>query len=405
MFQKNIPIINVDFYSPEVIADPYPHYERIRSAGRIVLNEIFAPSFFAPGNRTWMVTGYDDANAILTDTVHFSNKSEMQIAFFGAPTMMFVDEPDHARLRRPVAHAFSSRTVAQLESRVAVIVDELLQSLTKSSRPFDLVNDFAQKIPMIVTTEMFGVSLERREEFAHWAEVAMTSQSQGGDAAFGAKRLAAHQALAAHFQEEITRHRREPSDDLMSQLLAAGDEEKMTDAEVLAACILLLAAGLETTGLGIALSLVILGQSADHRRQLVKDPSLVPAAFDEIMRCYGIAPLVPRVVKESIEIDGIEMAVGDSVSVLTAAANRDPARFDNPQFLDFTRKSNRHLGFSHGSHICLGAQLARLEANIALRGLLAAISEFTVTDVDFGPHFAVRGPRKAMLEPIRQRVH
>ncbi|HEY8524579.1 MAG TPA: cytochrome P450 [Acidimicrobiales bacterium] len=401
--------LDVDFFDPAAIADPFPLYEQVRAAGRVVWNDHLSG---------WMVTGFDDCAAVLTDDggrFGVMNGDPEVTPWFEAPTMISVDGATHRRLRGCLSPLFTRRAVARWEQRVGEVVDRLLAPLAAGDDGFDLIADFTM-IPTIIVAEMLGVPEERHADFRQWSNTIVTNLSYGHeDAEARATLRQASAELNQYLREEIERHRREQPDDLLTAMLrmagdgtgghggttvtGTGTDAPAMDAdEVRAAAVLLLIAGYDTTAKLLANALVALELHPDQRRLLVERPELVPAAIEEVLRWRGTVQAIPRVATADTVLGDTRIAAGEPVYALIAAANRDPDRWADPARFDVRREAKAHYGFGYGPHLCLGAPLARLEAKVAIERLLRTAPEYRLRDVELGPSFFVRGPERGFLD-------
>lgn len=204
--------------------------------------------------------------------------------------------------------------------------------------------------------------------------------------------------LKLYLEEELEQHRRAPSDDLLSSMLQLPSELRMSDAEIRSTISVLLLAGYDTTAKLMSNCLVVLERHPDQRRLVVDDPTLIPAAIEEVLRWCGVLHGVLRTVEEDTDLCGTTVAKGQMVCTMPAAANRDPDRWPDPLRFDIRREQKPHLGFGHGHHLCIGAPLARLETKIALDRLLRLAPEYSLRDVDYGKAWFVRGPERGMFQ-------
>ncbi|ORA19479.1 cytochrome P450 [Mycobacterium arosiense] len=379
------PQLDVDFRDPALAVDPFPMLEEIRAAGRVVWNG---------SAHAWMVPGYDDCTAVLTDThtVQFSVPGALRpdvYFWFEAPAISITEGADHRRLRGPMARHFAATSMQRdWEPRVRGIVDQLLRPLVDGRDHFD-IDDFT-RIPVIVVAELLGVPEDRHDDFRRWSNVLV------GNVAFGNEAPEAHRAMEAvvaeaknYLSEEIARHRRERPDDLLTVMVDVAD---WSDAEIRAVALNLLLAGYDTTAKLLGLALVALEQHPAQRRQLVEDPSLIPSAVEEVLRWQSPTQAIVRVVVRDTELAGTRFEKGDVIYAMLGAANRDPSRWPDPQRFDIGRELKAHLAFTTGRHVCIGAALARLEARVALEALLATAPEYRLHDIDYGDAFFARGP-------------
>lgn len=396
--------MQINFFDPAVIADPLPHYEELKRHGDIVRNDLFG---------AWMVVSHADALSILKRPASFSSTGIAQMAtdrvdaFGGAPTMLFSDPPDHERLRGVVQKAFTPRAVSELEPRVREIVDELLAPLRDGER-FDVIGQLAYPLPVIVIAEMLGVSVGDRDLFRKWSDALINgiNESAGFEEQEKAKQAAAD--LRDYFAAEIADRRARPRDDLVTGMVQANGDGTMSDEELLASCVLMLVAGNETTTKFIGNAARYLAENPGARANLAGDPSLLPRAFEELVRLVGPAQATMRVALEDLEVAGSQVTQGEMLFVMLGAANRDPRVFPDPDRIVLDRWPNAHLGFGHGIHFCIGASTARLESRIAFDELLRAAPEFQLAvepgELHYAPSFFLRGLEALPIEPTARPV-
>jgi cytochrome P450 len=387
------PQLDVNFFDPAVIADPYPDFERTRAAGRVVWNDIV---------RGWMVTGFEDCSTVLTDNERFVSHSDPDVLpWFEAPTMISVDGPAHRRLRSCVAPLFTRGATERWEARVVAVVEQLLAPIAAGETAFDLIADFTM-VPTIVVAEMLGVPRGRHDDFRSWSSTIVNNLSFGHEDPAARELLAkASVDLNGYLREEIERHRATRPDDLLTAMIDASEAGAMDRDELRAAAVLLLAAGYDTTAKVLSGALVAFAAHPEQRALLVADPGLVPAAIEEVLRWRSPVQAIPRRAVGDTELGDVAIAAGDPVFALTAAANRDPARWADPERFDIHRTRQTHFGFGYGPHLCLGAPLARLEARVALQSLLRLAPEYRLRDVELGPSFFVSGPERGILDVAR----
>ena len=355
--------------------DPYPFYAALRARGQVHRSRLL---------NAWMFTRHGDVDAIMRDHRHFGSDprrgtlSPRQMAMLPPPdefTMLFLDPPDHTRLRALVNKAFTPRAVNALEPQIRGIMGGLLDGIGDPVG-FDLMPAVAQPLPVIVIAEMLGVPPEDREQFKTWsAQRARLLEPSIGrrEREAGA---AASRAFDAYFRKIIEARRADPRDDILSALVQAEDEgERLTERETLNMLRLLLIAGNETTTNLIGNGVLALLRSPDQLRRLRDDPALIPSAVEELLRFDSPVQTDFRRVLEDCEVNGFPVRKRDNVVLLIGAANRDPGAFDDPDRLDVGRDQGPHLSFGRGIHHCLGAPLARLEGRIALEMLLERFAE------------------------------
>ena len=355
-------------FLPEFIENPFPIYHRLRSEDPV--HE--SPMGF------WVLTRYDDVAGMLRDA-RFGRKGfdTLLQARFGEAgfdlSMLFRDPPDHTRLRALVSKAFTPRVVEEMRGRIQEIVDALLDRAQDVGR-MDVIADLAYPLPLIVICEMLGVPTENRDLFRRWSvdiarsldAIALPTEPEVIE-----RGTAARHALADYFRGLIAERRRRPKADLLSDLIAAEEQgDKLTEGELMATVLLLFVAGHETTVNLIGNGTLALLRHPVELRALRADPGLIGSAVEELLRYDGPVQRTGRMPNTDVALGGRTIPKGALVLGLIGAANRDPAHFPDPDRLDITRGDNRHLAFGWGIHFCLGAPLARLEAQIAILALV-----------------------------------
>ncbi len=358
--------------SARVRQDPYPTYARLRARSPVHRSRLL---------NAWVFTRYADVEAILRDHRRFSNVPTSRRASrrqqFVPPradwTMLFLDPPEHTRLRALVNQAFTPRAVNALEPHIRTVVGELLDAVDPAG--FDLMTALAYPLPVIVIAEMLGVPPEDRARFKRWSDDRAGLLEPILGAEEQARAAAAGEALDAYFMPVIRARRREPRDDIVSALTQAEEEgDALTEREMLLMLRLLLVAGNETTTNLIGNGVLALLRHPEQLALLREDPTRIPAAVEELLRFDTPVQLDIRGVREDCEMNGHPLRRGDGAILAIGAANRDPAVFDDPDRLDIGRSSGSNLSFGRGVHHCLGAPLARLEGRIALEVLLERFS-------------------------------
>ncbi|WP_433514142.1 cytochrome P450 [Nonomuraea sp. CA-143628] len=330
---------------------------------------------YADGHLGWLATGHAAARAVLGDP-RFSNRPEhmhppipsrtelMKKSDFRIPPGFFLrmDPPEHTRYRRLLTGQFTVRRIKALEPRIAEITQACLDALAAGGPPADLVDHFALPLPSLVICELLGIPYEDRARFQDDTKKLLDLTLGGQDAA------AALGRVFAYLGELIGRKRAEPADDLLSGLIGTGE---LNDEELTGVAFLLLSAGHETTANMIGLSTYALLTHPAQLALMRDDPSAADNGVEELLRFLSIIHIGPiRTALEDVEIDGHPIKAGETVTVHTPVANRDPARYPGGGRLDLTRPAGGHLAFGHGIHQCLGQQLARAELRIALPALL-----------------------------------
>jgi cytochrome P450 len=399
----------IGLFNPYLAAnrrDPYPAYARLRERGGV---------YRAPIG-LYVASRYADVAALLRDGRFTANRSSVGVfrllrwANRRAPdfvnlvdrSLINLDGDDHARIRALVNKAFTPRRVAALRGRIEELVDELLTAAALRS-DFELVRDLAHPLPVIVIAELLGVPSGDRDAFRAWSKgVAQLVDPLNGQRGLGEARDAAT-ALAGYFRTMLARRRAEPRDDLLSAMISAEQDGRVLgEGDLLALCTLLLAAGHETTTNLIGNAVVALLRFPGQCERLRAEPALLPGAVDEFLRFDSPVQFTDRVATEDVELGGARIPRGRPIVALIGAANHDSAQFAAPELLDVGRADNRHLAFGAGPHFCLGAPLARLEAELAVGGLLRRFPALRgdVSAVPMRASVLLRGP---LALPLRVR--
>ncbi len=369
--------IEFDPTRPEVMADPYPIYQRLRAED---------PVHWCPPLRGWVVTRYDDVRMAQRDARFSADRAtpfadqrardeQPDAARMGhllAKWVVFNDPPRHTVLRRLMLDAFTPRAIEALRGRITEIVDDLLRSA--DGRPdIDLIGDFAYPLPATVIAHILGVPDQDIDRFRAWSDDLATVVGVSFAVPDRYQRGARALAELNQYFHEIVAERRARGDKgaLVDALINAHDEDgSLSSEELVGNCVVLLFAGHETTTNLIGNGMVLLLERPDQLKKLRANPDLMSTAVEEILRYESPAHAVMRLAAEDFELRGKQIKKGDRTFLMLAAANRDPDHFEDPERFDITRDPNRHLSFGYGLHFCIGAQLARVEGEIALRRLL-----------------------------------
>jgi cytochrome P450 len=375
--------------------DPHPVYARLRRE---------APVFWCADGQFWALSRYEDVRRVGHDTTLFSSRRGTLLTDGlardaggphapGARHLMRSDPPDHTMLRRIVSRSFTPRMIASLEERARVITRDLLDQVDGAAVT-DVVAALSAPLTTFVIAELMGVPRERWAEFWTWTDSAIAQV----DAGRGDPVHAGHVGdLMTFFGELLDQRRRQPADDIVSDLVAGElPGEPLTELDLLTYCKFLLVAGTETTRNLISSGIALLSEFPDQRRLLIGVPELLPAAVEEMLRVVSPVLAFCRTATADTEIRGQRIAAGDYVALLYASANRDEDIWPDPDRFDVTRPQPRpHVAFGFGAHVCLGANLARMEARVLFEELLRAFPDFQVT----GP--AVRG-RSTLVAIVEQ---
>ena len=355
---------------PEFHSNPYPFYHRLRSEDPVHQTE----------TGFWVVTRYPDVVTVLRDP-RFGREEfgPLVSAIYGEDServprpMVFRDPPAHTRLRSLVSKAFTSRVVQGMRPHIQEIVDRLLDRV-QDARAMDVISDLAYPLPVTVICEMLGVPEGDRDTMRRWSDdIARSLDALGlpSDREIVRRGRAARHALGEYFRALLPERRRNPRADLLSLLLAAEESgDKLSEDELLATCVLIFIAGHETTVNLLGNGLLALLQHPDQLSQLRADPALLPGAVEELLRYDSPVQRTARVTNSEVELRGKTIPRHALVVAAIGAANRDPERFAEPDRLDLARRDKDHIAFGFGIHFCLGAPLARIEAQVALGTLL-----------------------------------
>ena len=368
--------------SSRLVQNPYPFYAELRARDPVHRSRLM---------NAWVFTRHADVDAVLRDHRRFSSDprkgvlSRRQRAALPAPddyTMLFLDPPDHTRLRALVNKAFTPKVVAALEPRIRAIVAGLLDDIADPAG-FDLMAALAQPLPVIVIAEMLGVPPEDRARFKVWSD----QRARLLEPTIGARERAvaaeAAKAFDAYFRPIIAERRAVPRDDIVSALAQAEEEgDKLSEREMLTMLRLLLVAGNETTTNLIGNGVLALLRHPDQLARLRDDPGAIPTAVEELLRFDSPVQTDFRRPLADCDVNGFPLQQGQNMVLLLGAANRDPAVFENPDRLDVGRGAagRGHLSFGRGIHHCLGAPLARLEGRVALEMLLERFPSLRLRD-------------------------
>ncbi|SEP52817.1 cytochrome P450 [Amycolatopsis saalfeldensis] len=386
--------------STEPLAYPFNEEEGL------ALNEAYAAAREADGmvrvrmphgEDSWLATRYADARLVLGDR-RFSramaeHKDEPRMAAHRRTGgILMMDPPDHTRLRTLVAKAFTMRRVELLRPRVAELAQGLVEDMKAAGQPADLVDLYALPIPVAVICELLGVPAADRPRFRVWSDAALTTS---GLTAEEAERN--REELRAYMAGLIAEHRAEPQDDLMSALISARDEkDRLSELELVDMCVGILVAGHETTASQIPNFVYALLDEPGQWARLCAEPELIPSAVEELLRFVplGAGAGFARYATEDVQVGDVLVRAGEPVLVAMGAANRDRLQFTDAEGLVLAREDNRHLGFGHGVHHCLGAPLARLELQEALKALTREMPGLRVAgDIVWKTQMLVRGAR------------
>ncbi|MDQ0953278.1 cytochrome P450 [Streptomyces phaeochromogenes] len=391
-----------DLLTDGLLTHPYAVYDRLRDTAPV--HRVTGPD----GSPAWLVTRYDDVREALADPLLSLDKRHALpggYKGFALPpaldaNLLNMDPPDHTRIRRLVGRAFTTRRVEQLRAPIRRTADRLLDALGTNGGPHgstDLIAAYAAPLPITVICDLLGVPHEHRRDFRAWTDALVAPDP--------AKPQAAKEAVVAmlgFFTQLLADKRKEPADDLLSDLIAVRDESdsagngRLTEDELMSLAFLILFAGYENTVQLIGTAVLALLQHPGQLAALRADPTRLPAAVEEFVRYDGPALLaIRRFPREDVTIGDVTVPAGETVLLSLAAANRDPRRFPHADRFDLGRDATGHLALGHGIHYCLGAPLARLETEIALAALLERLPDLQLDgdpgDLRWRPSLRARG--------------
>lgn len=393
---------------PDVVRCPYPAYSAQRAADPVAFNDRLGG---------WIVTRHEDILAVLRDTTKFSNRlasgpssvsgiaqkiledqsmpertreqAARRIELSKARVLLFSDPPLHKRQRSLVQAGFTPRRVAEMHGAVEALATELIDQFDVD-KPFDIVPAFSTPIPMTVIATLLGVPPSKMQTFKGWSNAftrGVGSLDQNADAII--EIFDEVDAFYDYFTEELETRRTNPVDDLLSDLLAArlDGEEPLTLPELLQMLVQFLVAGNETTTNLLTTAVWRLASDQDLQQQLRADSDLIPTFVEEVLRLEAPVQGIWRVTNEALNIGETAVPADSLVYLVTGSANHDPDAFENPDELNLENKRARHLSFGRGEHACLGMNLAKLEAKIALEALLVRCRNIRLTNPDINPEF------------------
>lgn len=394
--------------SKAFLRDPYPLLTRLRKE---------EPVYWSDAMGGWLLTRYDDVMVAFKDHADFSNEGRLLKAVEHVPKekrrrlrafehhyssrgLLHSDPPAHTRFRSLVRDPFAPKLVERWRSVVESVVADLLNGV-RASNTVDVIHDLARPLPAAVLAEILGLPREKRASMVGWSDDVLAFQ--GLNRPTLAQLLRAQRAIVAlrrDLGELVLARRQNPSDDLLSALATSSiDGDALSDGEVLNTAVTLMVAGHETTRSLIGNAAYLFMSRPALWQSLRSDEELLRPALEEALRLESPVARQPRLMTADVEIDGKTLRRGEVVFQMLNAANRDPAHFSDPDRFDLTRADNRHIAFGYGIHFCIGANLARLEASIALRALLERLPNPRL--IDKTPQWATDKPNSRMLASLR----
>lgn len=384
-------------FSKEFTKNPYPAYAKMRK------DEPVHKMRFPDGQLGWLITRYEDAVEIMKDPRVIKDVSKlfggnMDSGSVFMHNMLFSDPPDHKRLRGLVQKAFTPQMISGMRGRIQEITDDLLDEAAKGTR-MNLIDDFAFPLPIIVISEILGIPTEDRDKFRIWSN----SLIEGSNGEHAAEMFQHVNEFIQYLSEWFEKVRKNPSEDLISQLILAEDEgDQLTERELYGVVTLLIIAGHETTVNLIGNSILALLEHPDQFDLLKEHPDRIHQAIEETLRFNGPVEFsTSRWANEDMEFRGQMIKRGELIIISLNSANHDPEVFENPDLFDISREKSPHLAFGKGIHLCLGAPLARLEGEIAITSLMQRFPEMNLAvgkdELEWRPGMIVRGVKEIPL--------
>jgi pimeloyl-[acyl-carrier protein] synthase len=386
-------------FDPAVLADPYPLYRRLREQDPVHWDAFL---------HAWVVTQYPDVITVLHRFSADRIRTPEQLSSMGCDglnpiarmmmnQLLFMDAPSHTRLRGLAATAFSPRRVESMREHIQEIAGDLVDGiLAKDRGQSDVIADFAEPFPAIVTAEMLGVPVADHGQLKDWsadfAEMLGNLQQNSGQAP---RILRSMEEMTLYFRAAVREKEKHPTEGLISSLISAeAGGTRLTEDEVVANSILTMIGGQETTTNLIGNGILLLLRRPNEMARLTQDLTLIPSAVEEFLRYDSPVQHTARIAPDEVMLGGKQIRKGQTVIPVLAAANRDPGRFPDPDRLDLERTDNRHLAFGWASHFCFGASLARMEGQIAFEALLGRLPELALedgTEVEWRENLGLRG--------------
>jgi pimeloyl-[acyl-carrier protein] synthase len=371
----------VRLLEPEVLANPYPLYRKLRSEDPVHWDRFL---------HTWVVTRYPDVLNVLHSFSADRTPSPEQLTAMGlsgmnaiakvmVKQMLFMDAPAHTRLRGLASVAFTPQKVRVLKGHIQQIADDLLDRVQARGQ-IDMIADFAAPLPAIVTAEMLGVPTEDHSDLKRWSAdfAEMLGNFQHNPDRIP-RVLESTNNLTNYFQNMIAKMRDNPREGLIHSFMTAElDGDRLSEEEIVANCIVTMVGGQETTTNLIGNGLLTLMRNPEQLARLRDDPALLSSGVEELLRYESPSQHTGRIAREDVEMGGQQIRKGQAVMAIMAAANRDPERFPEPDELILDRADNKHLAFGWSSHFCFGAPLARMEGQIAFETILRRLPNLEV---------------------------
>lgn len=396
-FSENHP--QVDIVSPQFKADPFPFLASLRTSQPVYRTRL------PDKTPVWLITRYEDVAALLKDERFVKNRrtamtrEQLRKMPWVPPmfrplerNMLDLDPPDHTRLRALVHKVFTPNLIGQMRDRIQILADDLLEGVARKGE-MDLINDYALPLPMTIITEILGVPTSDRDKFHKWSKAVVSLSSPHATL----RVIPSVWMFIRYLRGFIKRRRLDPQDDLISALIEAEEAgDKLSEDELLAMVFLLLIAGHETTVNLIGIGMLALMEHPDQMEKLRRNPALIKTAVEELLRYSSpVFMSTERYAREDSRIQGVTIPRGEMTLGVIGSANRDESVFENADEFSIAREPNRHLSFGQGIHFCVGAPLARLEAQIAVNTLLRRMPDLklsvAVDSLRWRPSMFLRG--------------
>jgi cytochrome P450 len=398
---------NFSFQDRDLIADPRPAYRKALELAPAFRNELMG---------CWIASSYDacvtvfNTPELFTSTVNGEDFTDQQGMFVDGANMIKVDPPEHGPLRSDTSRFFVPRAIAPYEPRVREIVQDLLsgeefRDVVGSGGAFDLMRYLIDPLPNYIIADLMGVPAEDQDLFVKWSRDLAFGVGAVGDT-YDQDGVQRSRIAAVELREYIHNHlerarRKGPTDDLTGSLIRAEREGRMTQGDAHSTGVLLLLAGIESTARFFANCIQALA-TLPEARMVYARPDMPAGAVEELLRLHGPSHCLPRRAARDSDLLGVPIKEGDLVFAFSGAANRDPGKYSDPDVLDPNRplKTNEHLAFGVGRHLCLGAELVRIETRAALPVFLEKVPDYEIAEVEYGPSFFVRGPSRLVIQPV-----
>jgi cytochrome P450 PksS len=372
-----------DFTDRDTVRTPYPAYRYLRE---------HHPVYWCPHFKAWFLTRYSDVFAAQGDTRRYSSNRMQQLVDAQVPEekraqlagfvklasdwMYSQDGAAHKASRQLLSRAFTPRAIETLRQTIEVITDEELSCLEPQT---DLMANLFNRIPALILAKLYGIAREDALKLRRWTDDILIFLVGSLDPDYGpAQALKGVEEMYAYFADIIEQRRKQPEDDLVSRVLEAAKESGSSIEEVLAQIVFILVAGYTTSADQLCIGLLHLLEHPHQHQALKADLTLVKPAIEEMLRFDSAGSFSHRVLNEDVQIHGVTMKQGELVYLMRAAANRDPAKFENPDHFDIQRKPNDHLAFGRGEHFCMGTALFRLEAEVVFTSLFKRFPELSL---------------------------